>query len=94
MPKWTVNDIPPQNGKLAIVTGATGGLGYETALGLAQAGAEMVLAGRNREKGRIAVERIMRALPAAKVRFEMLDLATLASVRAFTEEMVASFGLR
>jgi len=35
MPNWTLNDIPPQNGKLAIVTGATGGLGYETALGLA-----------------------------------------------------------
>lgn len=89
MPKWTVNDIPPQSGKLAIVTGATGGLGYETALGLAQAGAEVVLAGRNREKGRIAVERIMRGLPAVKVRFEMLDLASLASVRTFTEEMVA-----
>ena len=40
MPNWTVNDIPPQTGKLAIVTGATGGLGFETALGLAQAGAD------------------------------------------------------
>ena len=71
------------------MTGATGGLGYETALGLAHAGADVVLAGRNREKGRVAVERIMSALPAAKVRFEMLDLASLASVRAFAEEMVA-----
>ena len=88
MPNWTVNDIPPQNGKLAIVTGATGGLGYETALGLAQAGAEVVLAGRNQEKGHIAVERIRRTLPAARVRFELLDLASLASVRAFAERMV------
>jgi NAD(P)-dependent dehydrogenase (short-subunit alcohol dehydrogenase family) len=63
MPNWTVNDIPPQTEKLAVVTGATGGLGFETALGLAQAGAEVVLAGRNREKGRSALERIMRALP-------------------------------
>ena len=66
MPNWTVKDIPPQTGKLAIVTGATGGLGYETALRLAHAGAEVVLAGRNWEKGRIAVDRIMRALPAAR----------------------------
>jgi NAD(P)-dependent dehydrogenase (short-subunit alcohol dehydrogenase family) len=89
MEKWTVNDVPPQTGKLAIVTGATGGLGFETAVGLANAGAEVVLAGRNREKGRMAVERIIRSLPAAKVRFELLDLASLASVGAFAEEMVA-----
>src|SRR5260370_904479 len=89
MKKWTVNDIPTQTGKLAIVTGATGGLGYETALGLARAGAEVVLAGRNREKGRVAVDKIMRALPAAKARFQMLDLASRASVRAFAAEMVA-----
>jgi len=42
MAKWTVADIPSQKGKLAVVTGATGGLGYETALGLAHAGAEVV----------------------------------------------------
>jgi NAD(P)-dependent dehydrogenase (short-subunit alcohol dehydrogenase family) len=89
MPNWTVNDIPPQTGKLAIVTGAAGGLGFETALGLAQAGAEVVLAGRNPEKGRIAVESIMRSLPSAKAAFEMLDLASLMSVRAFAEQMIA-----
>jgi len=89
MPNWTVNDIPPQTGRLAIVTGATGGLGFETALGLAQAGAEVVLAGRNPEKGRIAVESIMRSLPSAKAAFEMLDLASLMSVRAFAEQMIA-----
>jgi len=88
MQNWTVKDIPPQTGKLAIVTGATGGLGYETALRLAHAGAEVVLAGRNWEKGRIAVDRIMRALPAAKACFQSLDLASLASVRAFAVEMV------
>ena len=51
MQNWTVNDIPTQTGKLAIVTGATGGLGYETALGLAHVGAEVVLAGRNGRRG-------------------------------------------
>ena len=44
MANWTVADIPPQTGKCAIVTGATGGLGFETALALALAGAEVVLA--------------------------------------------------
>jgi NAD(P)-dependent dehydrogenase (short-subunit alcohol dehydrogenase family) len=48
---WTVKDIPPQKERLAAVTGATGGLGYETALGLAQAGAEVLVTGRNRGEG-------------------------------------------
>jgi NAD(P)-dependent dehydrogenase (short-subunit alcohol dehydrogenase family) len=89
MPNWTVNDIPRQADKLAIVTGATGGLGFETALGLARAGAEVVLAGRNREKGHRALERIMRVLPLAEANFEMLDLTSLMSVRAFAERMIA-----
>ena len=83
MNPWSVADIPPQNGKLAVVTGATGGLGYETALALARAGADVLVAGRNAEKGRAAMEGIKRAVPSAKVRFAMLDLASLASIRAF-----------
>ena len=85
-----IADIPPQNGKLAVVTGATGGLGYETALALARAGAEVLVTGRKAEKGRVAVEQIKRAVPSAKVRFAMLDLASLASVRAFAENMLAN----
>ncbi len=52
MNPWSVADIPPQNGKLAVITGATGGLGYETALALARAGSEVLVTGRNTEKGR------------------------------------------
>jgi NAD(P)-dependent dehydrogenase (short-subunit alcohol dehydrogenase family) len=85
MPEWTLSDIPSQTGRLAVVTGATGGLGYETALGLAAAGGEVILAGRNPAKGRDALKRILEASPAAKVRFEELDLASLASVTAFAE---------
>jgi len=51
MTDWTIANIPPQAGKLAVVTGATGGLGYQTAMRLAQAGAEVVLTGRNEPKG-------------------------------------------
>src|SRR5258708_39627844 len=90
MQNWTVNDIPTQTGKLAIVTGATGGLGYETALGLARAGAEVVLAGRDREKGRAAVDKIIGALTAAKARFQMFALAALASLRAWAADVVAN----
>jgi NAD(P)-dependent dehydrogenase (short-subunit alcohol dehydrogenase family) len=90
MNPWSVAAIPPQSSKLAVVTGATGGLGYETALALAQAGAEVLVTGRNAEKGRIAIDRIKRAVPSAKVRFEMLDLASLASIRAFATKIVAN----
>jgi NAD(P)-dependent dehydrogenase (short-subunit alcohol dehydrogenase family) len=92
MNPWSVADIPSQNGKLAVITGATGGLGYETALVLARAGAEVLVTGRNAEKGRVALrqinDQIKRAEPSAKVRFAMLDLASLASIRAFAEIMV------
>ena len=90
MNAWSVANIPSQQGKLAVVTGATGGLGYETALALAGAGAEVLVTGRNTEKGRVAIDRINRAVPSAKVRFEMLDLASLRSVRAFAAKMVAN----
>lgn len=78
---WTAGHIPSQAGKLALVTG-TGGLGYETALALARAGAEIILAGRNAEKGLQAVRKILAVHPHAKIRFEMLDLASLDSVAA------------
>jgi NAD(P)-dependent dehydrogenase (short-subunit alcohol dehydrogenase family) len=86
---WGVEDMPDQAGKLAIVTGAAGGLGYETALGLAQAGAEVILAGRNDAKGAEAIRRILVLAPEAKARFENVDLASLASVAAFADRLLA-----
>jgi NAD(P)-dependent dehydrogenase (short-subunit alcohol dehydrogenase family) len=86
MPNWTADDIPDQSGKFAIVTG-TGGLGYETALELARHGAEIVLAGRNPVKGAQSLAKIRALVPAAKIAFEELDLADLASVRAFAQRM-------
>jgi len=87
---WTTDKIPSQSGRLAVVTGATGGLGYEAALALAAAGAEVVLAGRNDSKGANAVARLRAAHPGATVRFERLDLASLASVAAFAQTMLAA----
>ena len=80
---WTTKDIPDQSGRFAIVTGANTGLGYETALALAAAGAEVVVAARNEAKGSDAVRRILQAHPNAAVRLERLDLASLADVAAF-----------
>jgi NAD(P)-dependent dehydrogenase (short-subunit alcohol dehydrogenase family) len=45
-PEWTIADIPPQTGKIAVVTGANSGIGWHTALELARAGAEVILAAR------------------------------------------------
>jgi len=85
---WTLADIPPQAGRRAIVTG-TGGLGYETALALAAAGASVILAGRNETKGRGSVVRILNRHPHASIVFERLDLASLASIAAFAGQMEA-----
>ena len=66
MTDWTVADIPAQRGRSAIVTG-TGGLGYETALALAGAGALVILAGRSADKGAQSVARVKSAHPAATI---------------------------
>ncbi|WP_055046559.1 SDR family oxidoreductase [Devosia sp. A16] len=87
---WSTKDIPEQTGKLALVTGATGGLGYETALELARAGAEVVLTGRNADKGASALARIRAEVPRARVSYENLDLSALANVTAFVERFAAT----
>ena len=86
---WSVRDIPDQTGRRAVVTGATGGLGLETALALAGAWAEEILAGRDATKGAAALARIRAVHPRAAVRFDLLDLASLASVAAFAARLVA-----
>jgi NAD(P)-dependent dehydrogenase (short-subunit alcohol dehydrogenase family) len=80
--KWTTSDIPDQNDRVAIVTGANTGLGYHAAAALAQTGAHVVLAVRNLEKGNLALARIVAAHPHANVTLQELDLSSLSSVRA------------
>ncbi|MCW2858849.1 MAG: short-chain dehydrogenase/reductase [Actinoallomurus sp.] len=85
MPKWTTQAIPDLRGKRAIVTGANSGLGLWTALELARHGAAVVLACRSAERGERALATIRAAAPDADVILGSLDLADLASVRAFAE---------
>lgn len=80
---WTAADIPPQVGKLAIVTGATSGIGYEAARALAERGAWVILAGRDGAKAERAMASIRQGHSAARVEFRKLDTASLSSVRAF-----------
>jgi NAD(P)-dependent dehydrogenase (short-subunit alcohol dehydrogenase family) len=87
---WSPADAPRLDGKTAIVTGATGGLGYMTALALARQGATTILAARNSAKGAQAVAQIQREVSSAQVRFEFLDLASLASVARFASAQPAA----
>src|ERR1700676_343681 len=89
MAVWAQAEIPSQLGRSAVVTGATGGLGYETALALAKAGAEVIVTGRDDRKGQSAIEKISRNVTGAKVSYEHLDLASLASIADFAQRMHA-----
>lgn len=82
MPEWTASEIPSQTGRLAIVTGIRG-LGLETALALAKAGGEIILAGRNMEAGEDAIAKIRAEMPSANAKFKLLDLASLRSIADF-----------
>src|SRR5690606_33354789 len=86
-PDWGVADIPAQDGRIFLVTGGTSGMGYEDAKALAGAGAQVVIAARNAVRGEESVARIRQAHPGAQVRFETLDLADLASVRALGDRL-------
>jgi NAD(P)-dependent dehydrogenase (short-subunit alcohol dehydrogenase family) len=87
MSGWTANDIPDLSGKTFVVTGANSGIGYEAALALARKRAAVILACRNLEKGRTALEAIRSQAPEAKVELEPLDLGDLGSVRAFADKL-------
>jgi NAD(P)-dependent dehydrogenase (short-subunit alcohol dehydrogenase family) len=83
MAAWSVDSIPDQTGRIAVITGATSGLGHWCARSLARRGAEVVLAVRNAARGEAVAAEIRAEYPAAKVSVSELDLASLASVRDF-----------
>jgi NAD(P)-dependent dehydrogenase (short-subunit alcohol dehydrogenase family) len=79
--------IPDQTGRLAVVTGASDGIGLVIATRLARAGADVVLPVRSAQKGEAAVRRIREAVDGARVSTRMLDLSSLGSVAALVAEL-------
>ncbi len=80
---WTLDHVPDQSGRIAIVTGANSGLGLETARALAGKGMTVVMACRNAEKAEAARTAIQLQYPKTTLPIQLLDLSRLASVRAF-----------
>lgn len=80
--------VPDLSGRLAVVTGANSGLGFGLTGRLAAAGAEVVMAVRNREKGQRALDELMGQNPDARLRLLDLDLASLASVRSAAQSVL------
>jgi NAD(P)-dependent dehydrogenase (short-subunit alcohol dehydrogenase family) len=89
--KWTLADMPRLDGKLALVTGANRGLGLEIVVGLAGAGARVIMACRDAQKADKAIAEVQRRVPGAEVRAMTLDLANLKSVREFAHEFCSKF---
>ncbi|WP_102144623.1 SDR family oxidoreductase [Mycobacterium hubeiense] len=81
--------VPDLSGKLAVVTGANSGLGLGLATRLSAAGADVVMAIRNRAKGEAAIAQIRSEVPDAKLSIKKLDLSSLSSVTALADELTA-----
>lgn len=83
--KWTVDHIPDLSGRVAVITGANSGLGFETAKVLAQKRAAVVLACRNLHKAQAAQHIIQESIPEALTDIILIDLGDLSSIRKFVE---------
>ena len=78
-----------QSGKRVVITGASSGLGEESARAMSAKGASITMAARNAEKNEAAASRIREKVPGADLELRTLDLAELASVRAFAKDLLA-----
>jgi NAD(P)-dependent dehydrogenase (short-subunit alcohol dehydrogenase family) len=87
---WTAADVPGQGGRIAVVTGANSGIGFEAAAVLARHGAHTVLACRDAGKAEDAVARLSAAVPEASVSVVRLDLASLESIRTAADQILAA----
>ena len=89
--EWTAQDIPSQQGRRVLITGANSGIGWEAALVLARRGAEVILPARTEAKADDAIARIRAQVPNAAIIPEILDLADLKSVHAFAKRVAEMF---
>jgi NAD(P)-dependent dehydrogenase (short-subunit alcohol dehydrogenase family) len=83
---WTSQDMPDQTGRIAVVTGANSGIGYQVARTLAYKGATVLMACRDEARGSAAAERIRAEQPQGQAELMQLDLADLGSVQRFARE--------
>lgn len=88
---WTTQDIPSLTGRIALVTGANSGIGYETTLALAQKGAHVVMACRDEHRGREALERLRSRYANASVELRILDISSLSSVENFALSFIEAY---
>ena len=88
---WTTQDIPSQEGKLILVTGANSGLGYGTSKELARKGAKVIMTARNLQKGKAAIADLKQEIPNANVELMQLDLADLDQVKQFAQAFKRKF---
>lgn len=91
MTEWNASHIPDQHGRVAVVTGANSGLGLVTATELARHGAHVVMAVRDTVAAEREAEAIRRSAPRAEIEVRHVDLASLASVRAFAKDLAVDF---
>ncbi len=88
---WTTNDIPDLTGKRAVITGVTGGLGFNTALDLARRGADLVVTARDAAKAEDVVGRLREEVPGVSVDVVSLDLADLADTKRAAGDVLAGY---
>ena len=88
--KWTAAAMTPQAGKTVLITGANSGIGFQAARELAQHGAHVLMGVRDQGKGEAALQKILAEVPQAKAELVPLDIASLASIRGFAGQFVAS----
>ncbi|CAN5367757.1 SDR family NAD(P)-dependent oxidoreductase [soil metagenome] len=86
MGNFNLNELPNHPGKIAIVTGANVGLGYQTTLGLVQKKIKVIMACRDIEKGNNAKSDLLKEVPDAQLEIFQIDLSSLKSVKDFAEE--------
>ena len=89
---WTKENIPDQTSKIAIVTGANSGIGFETALALYQAGAHVIIASRNLNNAFKALESIKATDGKGSLETGLLNLANLSDVKKFTDNIRKEHG--
>ncbi|MCT4664171.1 MAG: oxidoreductase [Flavobacteriales bacterium] len=85
---WNPSQIPNQNGKTVLITGANTGLGFQTALEFAKKNASVIMAGRNEQKIQLAISQIKSKIPNAQLEAGIVDLSDLDSVKNFAQEIL------